>query len=81
MSADKEILYNVSFFVSFTASASFEAFIFTNHMRLWSDITESNNGDNGVVYHFEKMLLQDCSYIALMFDLTIEKMQGVINFG
>lgn len=78
MLADSDTLYDVSLYVSFTASASFEAFIYKNRMRPYSKIIESNNG---CIYVFEKMTLQDCSYISLMFDVTIEKMQGVMNFG
>lgn len=78
MSADKDSLYDVSLYVSFTQSASFEAFLYRNRMRPYSIIMEAHNG---CVYKFDKMSLQDCSYISLMFDVTIEKMQGVLNFG
>lgn len=77
MSVVNDTLYDVSLFVSSTASASFEAFLYAHSIRPYSKITESSYG---FTYHFEKMALQDCSYISFMFDVIIEKMQGVINF-
>ncbi len=78
MLVDSDKLFDISLRVPFTASASFEAFLYRNRMRPYSKIIESTNE---FIYEFEKMPLQDCSYISLMFDVTIENMQGVINFG